>query len=502
MHPILARPGRLVAYIAIWLPLGVLLAALLALQGVFGWTDALPRRRSAVDRVWLPVSVGLVRDRRIAGRSRRARCASRVTAVAASFLSSAVWLLIARGWLGLIASFAALGRRRRRRSGGGADAVRVRLPAVSAGDGGQLPRGGVQRCRATPSGAASSCRCWRAKRSCARCARRSIRTSLQQPAVDQRADDRRSGGGAADVPAARGLPARDAGARSARADPLSSELALVRKFLSVEQVRFGERLQVEIERPTRRPRRAWCRRCVLQPLVENAVTHGVAHVLEGGVVRDPRGAARGHAGRLPSIIRATRIGRPAAAPGSGSATSASGWREPYGGDAFLQTEERDGVSRSRVEIPPNAAVRLMTAANRDRGRRAAGAGGGARVRGRRSGDRDRGRLRQRVRGGEGGGRAEAGSGAARRADAEAGRLRGAGAARARSAGHLHHGVRPVRAAGVRGARGRLPAEAVQRRAVPGSDAAGARAAAREGGDCRSRRSSATRSRGPVRPSGC
>ena len=45
----------------------------------------------------------------------------------------------------------------------------------------------------------------------------------------------------------------------------------------------------------------------------------------------------------------------------------------------------------------------------------------------------------------------------------------------RSAGHLRHGVRPVRAAGVRGARGGLPAQAVQRRAVPGSDAARARA---------------------------
>ena len=40
MHPILARPGRLGAYIAIWLPLGVLLAALLALQGVLGWIQA------------------------------------------------------------------------------------------------------------------------------------------------------------------------------------------------------------------------------------------------------------------------------------------------------------------------------------------------------------------------------------------------------------------------------------------------------------------------------
>jgi len=41
MHPILAHPWRLAVYLAIWIPLGVLLAALLALQGALGWTDAL-----------------------------------------------------------------------------------------------------------------------------------------------------------------------------------------------------------------------------------------------------------------------------------------------------------------------------------------------------------------------------------------------------------------------------------------------------------------------------
>ena len=40
MHPILARPGLLAAYLAIWLPLGVLLAGLLAVQGVFTWLVA------------------------------------------------------------------------------------------------------------------------------------------------------------------------------------------------------------------------------------------------------------------------------------------------------------------------------------------------------------------------------------------------------------------------------------------------------------------------------
>lgn len=65
---------------------------------------------------------------------------------------------------------------------------------------------------------------------------------------------------------------------------LREELALAQSYLAVEQVRFGERLRVkeEIE--------AACQDCqvpalLLQPLVENAVKHGVAGMLEGGVIR-------------------------------------------------------------------------------------------------------------------------------------------------------------------------------------------------------------------------
>ena len=103
MHPILARPGRLVAYIAIWLPLGVLLAALLALQGVFAWTTAIivaVPLAVAYGFLWLSawyVTGGAPVDR--AGALRVG-----VSAVASSFMSSAVWLLIARGWLWVIGS--------------------------------------------------------------------------------------------------------------------------------------------------------------------------------------------------------------------------------------------------------------------------------------------------------------------------------------------------------------------------------------------------------------
>src|SRR5258708_30866108 len=104
MHPILARPGRLVAYIAIWLPLGVLLAALLALQGVLGWIVAL------VVAIPLSVSYGFLclSAWYVTGGSPVERVGAArvgVTAVVASFLSSAIWLLIARVWLGLIGSF-------------------------------------------------------------------------------------------------------------------------------------------------------------------------------------------------------------------------------------------------------------------------------------------------------------------------------------------------------------------------------------------------------------
>ncbi|HTX40125.1 MAG TPA: histidine kinase [Bryobacteraceae bacterium] len=66
--------------------------------------------------------------------------------------------------------------------------------------------------------------------------------------------------------------------------PLKEELALARNYLEVEQVRFGSRLTVE-ERIE-----PGCEDCgvpalLLQPLVENAVKHGVAGLVEGGAIR-------------------------------------------------------------------------------------------------------------------------------------------------------------------------------------------------------------------------
>lgn len=64
----------------------------------------------------------------------------------------------------------------------------------------------------------------------------------------------------------------------------ADEIALVRTYLEVEQVRFGSRLRVEQQIDPE------CNRCVvppllLQPLVENAIKHGVAGLVDGGYIR-------------------------------------------------------------------------------------------------------------------------------------------------------------------------------------------------------------------------
>ena len=65
--------------------------------------------------------------------------------------------------------------------------------------------------------------------------------------------------------------------------PLSREVELCRQYLDLEQLRLGDRLQVEW-RIERMPRTALIPPLVLQPLLENAVYHGIEPRVEPGVV--------------------------------------------------------------------------------------------------------------------------------------------------------------------------------------------------------------------------
>jgi LytS/YehU family sensor histidine kinase len=65
--------------------------------------------------------------------------------------------------------------------------------------------------------------------------------------------------------------------------PLMEEISLAETFLAIEKVRFGERLRARFD-VADDVREVAVPPLVLQPLVENAVHHGVAHLLEGGEV--------------------------------------------------------------------------------------------------------------------------------------------------------------------------------------------------------------------------
>lgn len=127
---------------------------------------------------------------------------------------------------------------------------------------------------------------------------------------------------------------------------LGEELALAEAYLAVEQVRFGDRLRIEqnVE--------SGCDACLvppllLQPLVENAVKHGIASMVEGGAVRL-------EAGRLEAALHITvenpydPEGPTARRNGLGLEIVKRRLMARYGDRAAMATES--GGNRYRVQI--------------------------------------------------------------------------------------------------------------------------------------------------------
>lgn len=64
---------------------------------------------------------------------------------------------------------------------------------------------------------------------------------------------------------------------------LEEELALIRGYLAIEKVRFGARVKME-ENVEKETMGVLLPPLLLQPLVENAIRHGIANLPEGGVI--------------------------------------------------------------------------------------------------------------------------------------------------------------------------------------------------------------------------
>ncbi|WP_046115066.1 sensor histidine kinase [Aquincola tertiaricarbonis] len=136
---------------------------------------------------------------------------------------------------------------------------------------------------------------------------------------------------------------------------LAEELALAERYLAIEQVRFGPRLRVlwELDAAAGRAR---VPPLLLQPLVENAVHHGVEPAAEGGVVRVRTETRRGE---VTISIDNTLAGTAAAAPGHGIALANVQERLRLMHDLGARFDARrlDGWWRVRITLPDEPLVR-------------------------------------------------------------------------------------------------------------------------------------------------
>ena len=136
--------------------------------------------------------------------------------------------------------------------------------------------------------------------------------------------------------------------------PLSDEVALALSYLSVEQVRFGERLLVQTD--VEPAAAAWpVPPLLLQPLVENAVTHGIAGLVDGGTVRLE---AVVREGRLHLAVLNPREPETASRPGTGLGLASVRRRleAVYGRDTEMRVTEAADRFRVDVVVPAASAA--------------------------------------------------------------------------------------------------------------------------------------------------
>ena len=133
---------------------------------------------------------------------------------------------------------------------------------------------------------------------------------------------------------------------------LARELALAEKYLEVERVRLGDRLQVRLDAGNAGS--CLLPPLMLQPVVENAVKHGVAHVLEGGTVTVTASCSNVALTIIVSNpVDADRPKKPGT--GLGLTNVRSRLRAVYGSDASVRSVEEDGWWRVEVKLPATTA---------------------------------------------------------------------------------------------------------------------------------------------------
>ena len=136
---------------------------------------------------------------------------------------------------------------------------------------------------------------------------------------------------------------------------LGREIELVESYLDIERERFEERLRVHIDVPA--ALRGLSLPCLLvQPLVENAVKHGVAPAVQGGAVRvQARLQAAG--GRQTLVVSVSNTGAPLTSDPDASATRVGlsnverRLTGHFGDHASLSLSAVNGVTTAEMRLP-------------------------------------------------------------------------------------------------------------------------------------------------------
>ncbi len=361
MHPILARVSRLALYLSVWILAGLLLAALLAGPGGLAAGQALAIARPlAIAYGFFCLSAWYVARSTPIGPTGAVRLLA--TALTSSVISSAVWLVLARGWLEVFTRGSQLASAR----------VFVALRPLIFGFGVLLYLlslalsyliAAFERSReAERRGLEAQVHAREAEL-------RSLRAQID-PHFLFNSLHSISALTTAEPPAARRMCVllgdffRDSLALgSEERITIARELQLAERFLEIEQVRFGARLRVQVAAPDEG---SWLvPPLLLQPLVENAVTHGVAHVLDGGLIAITASVADT---RLRIVVenpcdadRPRRTGT-----GLGLRNVRERLSAVYGDHGRVSSGEANGVWRVELTLPAEPARRVGQSPARER----------------------------------------------------------------------------------------------------------------------------------------
>ena len=133
-----------------------------------------------------------------------------------------------------------------------------------------------------------------------------------------------------------------------KAVTLADEIALAQRYLAIEQVRFGERIEVEWALDPAASA-AMLPPLLLQPLVENAVRHGVEPSAAGAQIR----ISTQRRGDMEVIKVTNTVPAGPGAPGQGEALANVRNRLKLLHDVQGQFQSglRDGVYQVRIEVP-------------------------------------------------------------------------------------------------------------------------------------------------------